>query len=146
MHSDHLFNTALKEMGRRNNIDISLVHGASVLTTEGKQEIWLEAPKGSAFVIIHTEIMDKVSFQKQPGFWEKCLTLNSNSAALKGGWLCKHEQTNTLRYCHTIPKKFADLAVLDEALTNIATASRDFEANLLSQRPTTAAELNRARL
>lgn len=146
MHSDHIFTNTVKELGRRNNIDISLVHGATVLTTDANKEIWLESPRDSAFVIVHTAVMEKVSFAKQLDLWEKCMTLNSESAALGGGWLCRHEQTDTLRYCFTLPKKFVDLAVLDEALINTAKISQDFENNLRHQKKASVNTFREARV
>lgn len=125
------FQSIIEAYGKKKNIAISMLYGASVLVIENKTEIWLECPDYSSLAVIHTEVKKQADFQKNTNFWKKCVEINSNTEEMEGSWLSMHNKTNTLRLCLALPKKFLDTNLLDEVIEKIYILSNDFENRYL---------------
>jgi len=123
-------NYAIEQFSKKKGVNISMYEGASILTLEDGRELWLEAPPESSFLVFHTSVKEKAGFDESLKFWKNSLRFNSSLEENKSCWLSYHEQTNTLRLCLSIPKKFVDIETLSESSDTIVTVSKKLEGTL----------------
>jgi len=133
MNFEPQFKIAIEQLEKRNNVSISFALGASVLTLESGQEVWLEADNESHLLVLHTEVKEKACFEKRTEFWQKCLELNAQISTLNGFWLGLNKESNTLRLCVAIPKEFINVDVLDKTLLQAVELADGLERKFLSQ-------------
>ena len=101
--------------------EIPLYSGA-VCVSLPDGDVWLEFPENSALISIHC-IIETYSkgAELTPTKMKQLLSLNSDSATLRGGWLGIHEVTHTIRYFWTIPLSLSSPDLIWNAINNIAT-------------------------
>lgn len=112
----------IKEFGRRAGVEISMFEGASVITTNEDDEVWLESPIDSALVVVHTSLEDNVH-ESRIGLetLNKILSLNGQIDKMKGTWVSIHEGTSSIRLCLAIPKELSTADTLEQVFNNIIT-------------------------
>lgn len=121
---------AIKQFGQSQNIAISMSHGASVLSLSDNREIWLESPQDSELFIVHMAVKEQADFQAYQDFWKSCLLYNSHISLSQGSWLSFHRETNTLRLCVALPKKFIDKDVIQGVVDQLVILSKEFDRHL----------------
>ena len=122
--------SVLHELSQRMGVPISVNQGASIITTQGGDEFWLEAPEESALIVVHTSIFDNLASSASSIMQlQNYIQLNSKTSVFKGAWLGIHDDTSTLRLCVTIPKSFVDASTLENIFENVIRLSDDLKKN-----------------
>ncbi|MEM9102614.1 MAG: CesT family type III secretion system chaperone [Pseudomonadota bacterium] len=108
---------AIRDFGNKNNLDININQGASVISLENEKEIWIEAPQNSVLLVVHTRLceVNKISISQGLNLLQQNLQLQN----MMGAYLGIDEKTSTVRLCVSVPVKVVSVELLSNVIDNL---------------------------
>jgi Tir chaperone protein (CesT) family len=116
---DHKIRSVFADFGNTLGITLVAEREVNLLTTNSGDKYWIEAPRNSSLIVIHTNLSKLSAIHASKYNLERWLELNTEIDMMRGAYLGIHKETQQIKLCVALYKKSIDSELLKSAFDSL---------------------------